>query len=215
MDTDLVREGLLPFVRSLLAPHRADALYLHRWFYGTSGLNELSRAQLLDSPEMAYLTERTGEVPRRCIQPGQTRWGKILVRAGSAFHRHDMHSGRGPTVLSNGQAFNVTQHPSLSAASRAALSSLPLAEREPCASTPLSINHYATGTAQSCLRRARWQWSSKAHKKRREVDCLGPSRGLQFGRQLPRVMDTIVSMHANATRRRRALLFTTSTYVNH
>ena len=206
---DLVREGLLPFVRSLLAPHRADALYLHRWFFGTSGLDELSRAQLLAQPEMAYLTERTGEVPRRCVQPGEARWGKILVRARSGFHRHDMHSGRGPTVLSNGQVFNVTQHPSHDAASRAAFSSLPLDEREPCASTPLSINHYATGSAQSCLTRARWQWSTKAHKKRREADCLGANRGLKFWR-LPRVNDTIVSMHANATRRRRALLFSST-----
>ena len=112
----------------------ADALYLHRWNYGTSGYD--APPPLSATPEFGLLLSRRGI----------DGCGKLLVRLGQGVRLVSMHLVRkNATVrLPDGARFRPTTHADVRA-QNARLGGV-YSERQ-----QLSINHFNTGSRQECL----------------------------------------------------------------
>ena len=206
---------LLPFLEHRLSS--ADAIYLHRWSFGSAGFANLSDAQLHMMPEMAWLNRRgslfqhASPSGRLCV--GDERvWGKMLGRVNSSWRPSTMHHYvAGSIVLPDGRRLpNGTWIPGGSRTNWAA------AYYDPCKEQPLSINHYL-GTLEQCLLKADHGIIVGNHRRRKQChrffEWERNATSATAQRNATTVVDDTVARFARATRSRAGELFATRSHV--
>ena len=148
--------SIVPFLRSVLSPQHADAVYVHGWPFGSAAYRCLSSVQLAAHPAPYWFdrrtllpqgANRTVSLERACTGM-LVPYGKMIGRVQSEWELANMHIwSRGRVVLPDRRPL-TTRWPNLT---------------DPCAVMPLSFNHYG-GTPASCMAKALHGWRTGNHR---------------------------------------------------